>query len=301
MALVPVLLSGRAVPELRAWAQELLAQEFPAIAADEATQNYHPGWTLRIQVLERLRVWRGNEEVDARAWQRKKAQQMLALLLTNRHRWLQREQICDWLWSEDNEADAETQFKVTLNALNAVLEPARPPRTPPFYVRRQGGAYRFCPPDGVWIDVVEFEERLAAARKRLGPGANGADDLPEQLAAALGLYQGEYLGDYLYEDWAREERERLSNEYLEAATTLAELLLKRGQTNDAIRFCEGILARDPCWEDAYQLLMRAYVRQGNRRHAMATYERCVRNLRMHLDVAPLPQTTRVYEELRIMS
>src|SRR6266508_3958010 len=301
MALVPVLLAGRAVPELRSWAQQLLAQGFPAIAADEATQAYHPGCTLRIQVLERLRVWRCNEEVDVRAWQRKKAQQMLALLLTNRHRWLLREQICDWLWSEDSEADAETQCKVTLNAWNAVLEPSRPPRTPPFYIRRQGGAYRFCPPDGVGLDVVEFEERLEVARRRMAGGGDGDAAAQEQLALALGLCQGEYLGDYLYEDWAREERERLSNCYLEAATLLAELLIKHGQLAEAIRFCEGILVRDPCWEDAYRLLMRAYARQGNRRQAMATYERCVRNLRTHLDIAPLPQTTKVYEELRVMS
>ncbi|HEX9373285.1 MAG TPA: BTAD domain-containing putative transcriptional regulator, partial [Roseiflexaceae bacterium] len=263
-----------------------------------ATQAYHPGSTLRIQMLERLRVWRGNEEVEPRAWQRKKAQQMLALLLTNRHRWLLREQICDWLWAEDSEADAETQFKVTLNALNAVLEPSRPPRTPPFYIRRQGGAYRFCPPDGVGLDVVEFEERLEVARRRMAGGGDGDAAAQEQLALALGLYQGEYLGDYLYEDWAREERERLSNCYLEAATLLAELLIKHGQLAEAIRFCEGILVRDPCWEDAYRLLMRAYARQGNRRQAMATYERCVRNLRTHLDVAPLPQTTLVYEEVK---
>jgi DNA-binding SARP family transcriptional activator len=326
MALVPVLLAGRDADEgragyagLRQWSQDLLARGFASIAADEAVQNYHPGSTLRVQLLERLRVCRGGEEVEPRAWQRKKAQQMLALLLTNRHRWLLREQICDWLWSEDGAADAETQFKVTLNALNAVLEPARPPRTPPFYIRRQGGAYRFCPPDGAWIDVVEFEERLDTARRLLDDGAALVDVPPakgaaaasapavteqmlaaqEQLGQALALYGGEYLGEYLYEDWAREERERLATRYLEAATLYAGLLIKRGLLAEAIRFCEGILARDPCWEDAYRLLMRAYSRQGNRRQALATYDRCVRNLRQYLDVAPLPQTTEVYEEVKV--
>jgi LuxR family maltose regulon positive regulatory protein len=325
MALVPVLLAGRADPQLGQWSQDLLARGFPSIAADEAVQTYHPGSTLRVQLLERLRVWRGGEEVEPRAWQRKKAQQMLALLLTNRHRWLLREQICEWLWSGDGDADAETQFKVTLNALNAVLEPARPPRTPPFYIRRQGGAYRFFPPDGATIDVVEFEERLDAARALLAGKvaapqlASGARAFPgpldgaaarageasqilaaqEQLVLALALYGGEYLGEYLYEDWTREERERLATRYLEAATLYADLLIQRGQLADAVRFCEGILARDPCWEDAYRLLMRAYARQGNRRQAMTTYERCVRNLRQHLDVAPLPQTIKVYEEVKV--
>ena len=59
-----------------------------------------------------------------------------------------------------------------------------------------------------------------------------------------------------------------------------------------------ILARDSCWEQAYGILMRAYADQGNRRRALATYDRCVRNLRAHLDMVPLPDTTKIFEEIR---
>jgi hypothetical protein len=217
MALVPILLAGRATAELRGWASEQLARGFPRIAADDETQLYHPGSTLRIQLLDRLRVWRGTTEVEPRAWQRKKAPQLLALLLTNRHIWLAREQICDMLWIDTEPSDAETQFKVTLNALNAVLEPARSPRTPAFYIRRQGSAYRFAPPDGAWLDVAAFEERADAALALVAAGDRGAQAL-RQLAGALGLYRGDYLADYLYDDWAAAERERLKARYIEAAT-----------------------------------------------------------------------------------
>jgi DNA-binding SARP family transcriptional activator len=44
--------------------------------------------------------------------------------------------------------------------------------------------------------------------------------------------------------------------------------------------------------------MRAYASQGNRRQALATYDRCVRNLRTHLDIAPLLATTQIYEDIR---
>jgi DNA-binding SARP family transcriptional activator len=120
----------------------------------------------------------------------------------------------------------------------------------------------------------------------------------EDLAAAVGLYRDDYLSDYLYEDWAREERERLLGRYLEAATTLAELLAGQNQLPETIRLCEMIVARDPCWEQAYGILMRAYASRGNRRQALAAYDRCVRNLRTHLDVAPLPETMRIYEEIK---
>ena len=72
----------------------------------------------------------------------------------------------------------------------------------------------------------------------------------------------------------------------------------RGQFADAIELCERILARDPCWEDAYQLLIRAHAQQGHRRQAIAAYERCVRTLRAQLDMAPLPETTQAYEQVR---
>lgn len=299
MMLVPVLLATRADARQRHVAQALLARSFPAITADEATQHYHPGSTLRIRALGRLRVWRGGAEVEPREWQRKKAPQMLGLLLTNRHRWLPREHICEWLWPDAGPAEAETQFKVTLNALNNALEPARPPRTPPFYIRRQGSAYRFAPPDGVWFDVEEFEALLNAAQSHLAAGDQESLIAAQQeLAAAIELYRDAYLSDWLYEDWAREERARLDARSLDAATTLADLYLGRGHTAEAIRLGELILSRDPCWEPAYAILMRAYARQGNRRLAVSTYERCVRNLRERMDVAPLPETTRMYEEAR---
>jgi len=43
---------------------------------------------------------------------------------------------------------------------------------------------------------------------------------------------------------------------------------------------------------------RAYARQGQRRLALSTYERCVRNLREYLDVEPQPATIRIYEEAK---
>jgi DNA-binding SARP family transcriptional activator len=307
MLLVPLLLMGRGDDRWSGAAQALLTRGFPAIAADNVTQTYHPGTTLRIQAFGQLRVWRGAEAIAASAWQRKKAAQLFGLLLTNRHRWLLREQICHWLWPEEDQAAAENQFKVTLNALNTALEPARPPRTPPFYIRRQGSAYRFCPPDGVWLDVAEFDACVDRGLAELDAGkedsarpaiAQAPEPARETLAAAVALYRDDYLNEYLYEDWAREERERLLARYLQAATALAELWAAHNQWPQTIQLCEVILARDPCWEQAYGILMRAYIWQGNRRQALATYDRCVRNLRTHMDMAPMPETTHVYQEIK---
>ncbi|HEY0735181.1 MAG TPA: BTAD domain-containing putative transcriptional regulator [Herpetosiphonaceae bacterium] len=292
----PLLLLGSEIPEVAPIARQLLTRAFPGlnIVAEgpaATTSLYHPGATLRIQLLGRFRAWRGNEEIAS--WSREKARQLLQLLITERGRWLQRDQIIDLLWPDAGLSTAEGQFKVALNALTTTLEPQRPPHAPSFYIKRNGTAYRFAPPaDAVEIDVEQFAALLDQAETTSDP--------QQQVALyrrALALYGGDYLPESLYQDWVTEPRERLQRRYLAAATRLAALVLDH-ESQEAIRWCEAVLAIDPCWEEAYRLLMQAYLRQGNRSQALRIYERCVRQLDAELGIQPLPATTAIYESIR---
>lgn len=291
--LVPLLLRGRSLPGRAEQAQALLRQGFPTIAADEAVDDYHPGFTLRVQMLGSFRVRRGFQEIQAREWQREKARQLFQLLLTYRGHWIQREQICAWLWPDAEQEAAERQFKVTLNALNAALEPARPPRVAPFFIRRQGLAYSFAPSYGVWIDVDEFDLRVAGAAARDEP-----DFARRNAQIAVQLYRGDFLADALYDPWTTEERERLLARYLATAVGYAELLSAGGDQAQAVQLCEQVLRRDRCYEEAYQQLMRAHSRAGSRSQALRSYARCVQALRDDLGMDPLPETTALYERLK---
>ncbi|MEN9933705.1 MAG: hypothetical protein RLZZ387_284 [Chloroflexota bacterium] len=292
-ALLPILLRARALPGRHAaYAQALLRQAFPSIADDDAIESYHPGYTLRVQMLGSFRVWRGPREIHARDWQREKARQLLQLLLTFRGTWLQREQICAWLWPESDLAAAERQFKVTLNALNTALEPQRPPRTAPFFIRRQGLAYSFAPSYGCWIDVDEFELRTATQ-----PPAD-EDVALRSARAAVQLYQGDFLAEVLYDPWTTEERERLLARYLAAATILAARLSDAGRHHEAAELCEQVIRRDHGYEEAYQALMRAHALAGSRSQAMRAYARCVQALADDLGIEPLPETTDLFERIK---
>jgi len=292
-ALVPLLLRARSLPAYREVAVHLLRQGFPSIASDETVDDYHPGFTLRVQMLGAFRVWRGNQEIQAREWQREKARQLFQLLLTMRGNWIQREQICAWLWPEADLEAAERQFKVTLNTLNTALEPHRPPRVPPFFIRRQGLAYSFAPSFGVWIHVDEFELRASGALTSTDP-----DFARRSAQAALQLYRGDYLAEALYDPWTIEERERLLARYLATAIAYAEQLSTEGRHNEAIQIAEQVLRRDRCYEEAYQLLMRAHARAGSRSQAMRSYTRCVQALREELGIEPLPETEALYRRIR---
>lgn len=216
----------------------------------------------------------------------------MQLLLTYRGMWLQREQICAWLWPDSEPAAAERQFKVTLNALNNVLEPHRPPRVAPFFIRRQGLAYSFAPSYGCWIDVDEFELRTAGA-----PGRDAEVEIRSR-RTAFQLYRGDYLAEALYDPWTLEERERLLARHLASTATLARLLVDRGEFDEAIDLCEHIIRRDRGYEEAYQTLMRAYARAGSRSQALRVYARCVQALQDELGIEPLPETTDLWERIK---
>ncbi len=291
--IVPLLLRARGISRHVELARQLLRQGFPTIAADDAVEDYHPGYTLRVQMLGTFRVWRGAHEIQAREWQREKARQLFQLLLTYRGHWIQREQICAWLWPEADLDAAERQFKVTLNALNAALEPHRPPRVQPFFIRRQGLAYSFAPSYGVWIDVDEFELRVA------GSAAYDEPDFARRNAQiAVQLYRGDYLAESLYDLWTIEERERLIARYLSTAVGHAQQLSDDGEQAQAVQLCEQVLRHDRVYEEAYQTLMRAHARAGSRSQAMRSYTRCTHALRSDLGIEPLPETAALYERIK---
>jgi ATP/maltotriose-dependent transcriptional regulator MalT/DNA-binding SARP family transcriptional activator len=252
----------------------------------------HPGYQLRAQTFGAFRVWRGEIEIDAREWQRKKARQLLQLFITHRGRTLERDAIFEMLWRDDSPDAAARDFKVALNALNKALEPARASDDTPAFIAREDSTYGLRAGADIWIDADEFAQLLARAEKSSG------DPARELLQRALALYHDDYLiADARYDDWAIAERERLLALYLRAADRLAGELLARGDAAECLAWCEHILARDRCWEHAYRLMMRAHALRGDRAQARRVYEQCARVLRDDLDVEPSSATVAVLKEI----
>lgn len=253
--------------------------------------------SLRVQTLGLFRVWRGGDEVQPGEWQRENARRLFQLFLTERGRFLPRDRICDLLWPTLDAGQGESNFKVALYALNNALEPARPPRAPTTFVVRREMTYGLDPDAAIWLDAAEFE-RLVVAGNRAE--RDERERAIEHYRAAVDLYAGDYLIDALYEDWSSAERERLQLLFLSTATTLADLLMRdgRGQEREAIRLAQRVLSLDPCWEEAYRLLMVAYARRGNRPQALRTFVQCRERLQAELGVTPMPQTVRLWEQVR---
>ncbi len=249
---------------------------------------------LYVQTLGPFRVWRGGREISRADWGRGKALQLFQLLLSRRGRPLHREQIAEMLWPEAKASAAAASLRVTLNALRRTLEPGRAPEAESQFVQRHGDTLRLNPEANLRVDADEFERVIEQARQVEARDPMQALRLYRH---ALVYYQGDYLQDALYEDWASEERERLMDLYLTTASHVAELLVEQGAYEEAIQLCHQILAKDSCWEEAYYLLMLCHSQQGNRSLALRTYERCVKHLHTELGVTPSSQTAALFRQI----
>ena len=286
---VPLLLAARSMGRQRPLAESLLARLGLAHA------ELHPGYQLRVQTLGAFRAWRGREEIAAAEWRREKARQLFLLLLTQRRRMLERDEIVEKLWPDLSPEVAERDFKVALNTLYRVLEPAREARTPSAFVVRDGSHYGLRPGADLWLDADQFEQRVADGQRRMELDEEAGLAL---LREALALYGGSYLAEYPYEEWCSLERERLLTLFLRSADRVAQALADRGRWQEVIAVCQSILAADDCWEGAYRLTMVAYAELGNRTQAVRTYSQCVDRLRAELGVPPSAGTVAVYERVR---
>lgn len=305
-------------PVLRAQAAQLLgdigtAVAYPALRtllkdrnpsvrqiAEDALNRlvYRPPYTLRIRMLGAFTVWRGDYEIRDREWRSSKARQLLQLLLTERGRAVPRERVVEALWPEMDFEAATNNLRVTVNRLSKALEPDRPEGAPSAYIVQQGDTYAFNTACNHQIDVVEFTDAITEGQRADQRGQRTA--VIAAYRRAVQLYGGPYLPDNMYEDWTVVERERLALAFIEAALRLGALLLEEGAIHEAIGLGWRVVEIDQTQEEAYRLLMRAYAALGERSTALRLYARCVDVLQRELSIAPLPETTALYQTLREM-
>ncbi|MBT8234054.1 MAG: transcriptional regulator [Saprospiraceae bacterium] len=248
---------------------------------------------IRVFTLGRFLMEIEGEIVESKLWGRDKTLQLIQFFITNRHQFgLHKEVIVDRIWDLDDDDQGNRDFKVALHGIRKVMEPNRKSRNEASYILRQGASYQLQT-DDIWIDAdaIDFYVKLG----------NQVYDSDRPLAInayqdAIDLYKGIYLPNRLYEDWSSAERERLQIQALNTYMALGELILNEN-SRECIRLAQEALTIDNTWEEAYRLQMQAYINMGNRPQAIKVYNECKKVLDKEFDIAPLPQTTKVIENL----
>jgi len=228
-------------------------------------------------------------------WHSAKAKSVLQYLMTKPREPIIKDMLMEALWPDCDPQAASNNLKAAVHGLRQILSRLFN-RTDSFpYILFLQGNYRVNPEIELWVDVEQFEQHWINGRcwEKEGKIAEAMREL--ELAEAL--YRGDYLEDEPYEECTLLRREALKDTYLIILGKLADHSMEIADYEGSIIYCQKILAKDPCREDAYRRLMRCYSRLGHRNRALRWYEICRRTIQTEVDTTPDPETTVLFQQL----
>jgi DNA-binding SARP family transcriptional activator len=210
----------------------------------------------------------------------RKAIALLALLaVTGREH--SREQLADLLWPDADAAKGRASLRRTLSVTAAAMGTG-------LTITRAAVTLELA---AVHVDVRDFETLIA------GPDA-------ASLERAVALYRDDFLAGFTvrgcpdFEDWQSSVADELRQSLARGLQRLVAACIADGELERATSHARRWLQLDPLHEPAYQAIIRLYGWAGQRSAAMRQYRALVRILDRDLAVRPLPETTRLYEDVR---
>ena len=206
----------------------------------------------------------------------RKTRGVLAILALDSPAPVSRQRLAELLWSRRGEDQARGSLRQALHELQdtlgewgrGIIQPTR--ETVAFNTQ------------DVWVDARELP---LMARDR---------------AEALNLLQSELLSDLdgldaAFDAWLRDQRKRLRDSALDAATArLAAAASAEARAQEARR----VLAIDAAQEPVWRILIRSEAERGDRGAAFAAWEECRQVFAERFRGAPSPETAALAESLR---
>ncbi|MBR1147543.1 BTAD domain-containing putative transcriptional regulator [Bradyrhizobium sp. AUGA SZCCT0431] len=205
-----------------------------------------------------------------------------------------RERLVDMFWSRLDPDRARAAFNTALWRLRKLLN-REPSSQGGQILRTYGSEIVLEPAPWLKIDTHCF---ASAVKERVE--SKSVEDVAARVAVletAIRNYAGPFLeGEDA--DWILEERERLHSLYVRAETELVCCYGCNERYEDAIAAARRILASDPFRESVFRSLALLFVLNGQRANALRHYERWRASFRTELGIDPMPQTSRLAEDIR---
>jgi DNA-binding SARP family transcriptional activator len=236
--------------------------------------------------------WAALDDQPVANFPSQQAHLLLCYLLLNARYPHLRDKLASLFWGEFSTQASRKYLRNALWKLRQLFDAAQVSLDD--YLLISDESVAFIRTSAYWLDVEAFETAVEACRDVPG------QDLPPAQAAALGEAVELVAGDLLQgvdQDWCIYERERLSLIHLGALGKLMAFHEAQGSFEQGLAYGERILRCDNTREKVHLQMMRLYWQAGDRSAALAQYKRCAQILREELGIAPLQETTSVYQQM----
>jgi DNA-binding SARP family transcriptional activator len=217
---------------------------------------------------------------------------LLSTLAIRGHEGVERDDLVEAVWPDSERSLGVQSLNTLVYSLRRMLGDSLHQGPP---VVHGNGRYRLNTEGGVSVDVVDFDHEIDCGDRLMRAG---------EIEAAMELYENAiviYRGDLTVGRYVGEvlERERLRARYLSLWAHLGDHHYASGQYEEALANALSLLRNDPCREDAHRMVMRCYVRLGQRAQALRQYRACVHALDDEFGARPETETSVLFELIRL--
>ena len=238
---------------------------------------------LEIRVLGPLEVLRDDQSVHIPG---EKERALLAALAMQPGKVISADQLIDQLWGDAIPNNAANALQAVVSRLRRALGEDG------VIVTKRPGYSLDIEPEA--IDSIRFEALLRRAGQLDTDDASTASKL---LGEALWLWRGTPYADFVYADFAQEERARLDELHASALEEKVAADLTLGRDSEALAQLEKLIPAYPLRERLRGLLMLALYRVGRQGDAIAAYQETRRVLNDDLGLDPGPDLEDIYKRI----
>ncbi|MGI8554210.1 MAG: AfsR/SARP family transcriptional regulator [Dehalococcoidia bacterium] len=221
-----------------------------------------------------------------------KGELLLSTLALRRGAGVPRETVIATLWPNTEATLANQSLSSLVHSMDRLLGGQLGVCKPVLHV---GSSYQLNLKAGVSVGI-----ECVHALVRSGDEQRRADDHAgalESYRRAVQFYRGDLCaGTDIY---AVIERERLRAQHLTLLARLADDSYESGDYGSCLEHALSLLSTEPCREDAHRMVMRCYVRRGERAQALRQYRVCEQILRSEFDAVAETATTRLFDQVRL--
>ena len=207
---------------------------------------------------------------------------LLAVLLINPGAAVSVDRLAAAMWEDAPPANAANALQAQVSKLRKLLTADRGHGQPTTITASTSGYRIDIHPEQV--DIVRFERLVAAARTSTSEGR--VDDAAAEFAAALSLWRGEALADFVYDDFALAARTNLDQTRLAAVEERIEAELACSRHGELVAELETLLIQHPFRERMWGQLMVALYRSSRQAEALHAFQRARETLLDELGIGP---------------
>jgi len=208
-----------------------------------------------------------------------------------------RDELATLLWPESDQSNARANLRRTLYVVNKNLGEE--------ILLTSGEVIYLNSQVDTWTDVETFRQNIAECNIEDEPPLDFDANCIASLENAVALYKGDFLAGFSlpdspgFDEWQFFEAESLRGLLSKTLRQLVSVYESQGDISRAIHHARHWLSLEPIHEPAHRLLMKLYEESGQHAAALRQYKECERILGQELGVPPQPETTELYQNIRL--